>query len=203
MLIDRHSQRRLAGARGGESNRIRMIKVGFGPTGSAIWTTAEERVVERIYPDYDLMEKTLPYRSRLALKTRAQKLGVAYRNLKWTEEQIALLRKNYPTVNLRELQLSLGHSRRSMLAKAGALGIRRDPVRYPPTGNALLDDLYARCFELRYSRRDLDIMAVTGSYFSGARNVTRKYDSSKIARGVLAIGGKLMVAWDDEVRSVD
>jgi hypothetical protein len=60
-----------------------------------VWTAAEMRIVQRLYPDYEAMLKALPNRSYWAIRGFAQNYGIASKRHVWTTAEISKLRALY------------------------------------------------------------------------------------------------------------
>jgi len=64
---------------------------------TAGWTPEEDRIVRMFYGtrSFKSIAKTLPGRSRQAVKNRVKVLGIGNRAKRWSEEELDILRRNY------------------------------------------------------------------------------------------------------------
>lgn len=94
------------------------------------WTPDEDDILRELYPEHgpswDGWMKVLPTRSRRAVMTRANRLGMRA-NAKWTAEEEELLRELYPKSVYRGrqwLEVFPGHELGSIYKRAQRMGLR-------------------------------------------------------------------------------
>jgi len=94
-----------------------------------IWTDREIAILEEFYPyaSHSELEKLLPNRKKNAIITKASKLNIRRPIYIWTEEQLSLLKKHYPSQTNNEELLALlkNHSFVAIKTKAKNLGLKR------------------------------------------------------------------------------
>lgn len=91
------------------------------------WQPEEEVLLVEHYGKvpWDELERLIPGRTRIALKGRAQILGLAQpKDPPWSQEEIAYLREAFGTVSLTEMARHLGRSPDGVKLKAKRLGLR-------------------------------------------------------------------------------
>ena len=94
-----------------------------------IWTDREIAILEEFYPyaSHSELEKLLPNRKKTAIVAKASKLNIRRIIKIWSEEELILLKKHYPsqTNNEELLALLANHSFVAIKAKAKVLGLKR------------------------------------------------------------------------------
>ncbi len=72
----------------GQRSRRRMRKHGQNMKGDRLWSREEEAVLIAHQGEYDLMSKLLPHRSRAAIASRCQLLGLRRKIHVWTAAEL-------------------------------------------------------------------------------------------------------------------
>jgi hypothetical protein len=85
-----------------ERVRLRILRSGFTISGHRLWTDGEDWVCQFFYPDYFTICQVLDTRSRKAVQTRCQKLGLVPKKLCWGWSAKQKLRKLYPEASREE-----------------------------------------------------------------------------------------------------
>lgn len=189
-----------AGIAAGDRARARIARSGRAPGGHALWSNEDLQTLRRLHPDYQEAMRVLG-RSYSAVRSKAQQLGLAPKREQWTGEQLLRLRKLYrsgapakaiqeafPTKKLKTIyNMALYH------------GLRRARMPFAPTGHLVIDQIRARCFDLRLSMVDLDDIAKTGSYFAkgGWHSSGLPAQAVAVAKAVAALDGRLTAVWND------
>jgi hypothetical protein len=181
-----------------ERTRLKILRSGFTVSGHKLWTDEEDLICRIFHPDYSAICQVLHARSRKAVQTRCQRLGLAPRREAWGWSARQKLRKLYPDADRKEICDAFpGVSWDRIQAAARYYGFRRSRKPYKLTGIPALDQLRSRCYAIRWIMRDMDEEAGTGQYFQTRGYKSRSPDFNSIDKGVRALGGHLEVRWDD------
>jgi hypothetical protein len=180
-----------------ERARLRILRSGFTIGGHKIWSEEEDLICRIFYPDYFAICQILYNRSKKAIQTRCQKLGLVRRRVSWGWPERQKLRKLYPHASKDEICVALpGIEWQKIQSAARYYGYRREKKPYKITGIPALDQLRSRCHAIRWTMRDADEEAGTKRYFQ-TRGYRTKYPNYwAISRGVRALGGHLEIRWD-------
>lgn len=140
--------------------------------GFKAWTVEEFAVLDTWYPDYRLLQKHLPDRTRSAIWHIVSKRGMPAKigkvKRRWSPEQLREAKKFYETASREELESSswlvvgirrLGSSR----------GWKRPPPRFKPSGDERVDQVKARCASAGIKLGELDDWLGLDGYFRGNR----------------------------------
>lgn len=177
-------------------NRAYMRRTGLTYAGQRLWTTLEMETLRRLHPDYGALVRALPGRTRKAIESKAQRLGLPKARRVWSEAEFHLMKPLYVQgAPMRSILERLpGKTARQVWAKAFRCGIRRP--RNPPrtTGLALVDAVRRRAFELYMSMAELDEAAGGRACFRHPRRV----DWSAVQRVLSQLGGRIAVSWHGE-----
>jgi hypothetical protein len=164
-----------------------------------IWTDEEDAEIRRLYPDYAALKKSLTRRTHSALKSRANRIGIAKRNHCWTDAEVSRLRKLFPTSTAQQLRTAFpGLRTRQIKDKAANLGLYKKRRPYPPSGFPIIDQIRARAFELNLSMLDLDELAGTKNYFEDRRWRRCRINGWAVCLAVDALAGDVRAIWRDE-----
>ncbi|AVA21603.1 hypothetical protein [Rhizobium sp. NXC24] len=186
------------GARSAESMRKRLRWSGYTFSGKKIWSEEENTVLRLFYPYSGLIARFLPKRTRGAIEAQFRKLGLGRKVHQWTPLEKQKLRKMYPECSREEICAAFPFSNwTSIQAVARYYGYRRKKKPYKITGIQPLDAVRIRCYEIKWTMRDLDEECRTKQYFQ-----TRGYRSDypnfqAITRAVEMFGGELRAYWTD------
>lgn len=181
-----------------ERARSRILRSGFTISGHKIWTDDEDLVCRIFYPDYFAICQILDTRSKKAIQTRCQKLGLTPPRQCWQWSARQQLRKLYPEAKKEEICKNFpGVNWQKIQSAARYYGYRRKKKPYKITGVIPLDQSRRRCYDINWTMRDLDEEAGTKRYFQ-TRGYRSKHPNFKaINRGVTALGGRLEIRWDE------
>jgi hypothetical protein len=151
-------------ARRAARQRQRIARIG-SVNGHPLWSEDEDRTLRRLYPDYAAARKQLPHRTRWALRSRAQYLGVQNELHTWTNDELGKLRRVFPVATRQELLAAFPGRALSAIAKrANRKHIsRRRSLR--KSGDPLLDAIRDRARNIGYSLSDVDEVAHTKHFF--------------------------------------
>lgn len=86
-----------------ERARSRILRSGFTISGHKLWTDKEDLVCRIFYPDYFALCQVLDTRTKKAIQTRCQKLGLVPRKQSWEWPARQKLRKLYPEASREEI----------------------------------------------------------------------------------------------------
>jgi hypothetical protein len=187
------------GAAAAERIRRQMAKTGKSPNGCPLWTEKELATCGEFFPDFKAIKRRLRRRSLVAVQQKCRDLGLSQQRNAWTGADIAKLRKLYPSATHDELRTAFpNHPLSSIKTAANKRGIFRVKKPYVPTGHPLLDEVRARCYELKLTMPDLDAMSGTKQYFrQSGWNSNRKAHPAMV-RAVVALAGTMKVEWEAE-----
>ena len=180
--------------------RDRIKQLGTTLDGKRLWTDEEDDMCRRLYPDYVAMSRSIPDRTKPALKSRCRDLAITRSRNHFTARDIKTMRAAYPSLDMPALlKLMPGRTAAVLHAKASDMGLTRPKPQYKPTGNYLLDALRQRCFEEGYTMSDLDEYVKKDRYFRrrhwcGPRGVI---SYTHIVRAIHELGGRLRIEWSD------
>lgn len=165
-----------------------------------LWTEAEDELVRLHFQNRTALEAMLPYRTAGAIKSRVNRLGLTL-NMSF----IALTARD--ATRIRQL-VKTCHTYKQI---AGVLGKNTETVRYHMkrrgmylakpdpklTGFPLVDAIRQRAFQLKITLRDLDrSLSYRARNFSDKKQA-RKVSLKQIDCAVKAMGGRLVIVWDD------
>lgn len=189
----------LRGATAAERARARMHHLGFTPRGHPLWTEAEEAALKEAYPDYGAALRKLKRRTYHACRARARHLDLVKRRQCWTAAEEMRLRRMFGRAARSELLAAFPSRSWSQIAvKARSLRLRRPKAPTAPTPWQPIDAIKARARELNYTLPDVDQLAGSKTYFARAGwTGRRQIHYQHVGRAVEALGGRLVVVWDD------
>jgi hypothetical protein len=179
--------------------RKRMQREGCNMRGQKLWDDEEKAIVRKHYPDYDLIHRTLPHRTRTAIITAAAKLGIRKSIKIWTAAEISHLRKLYPAATRDEICDAFpGATWVNIQQVARYRGFSRARQPYKPTGHPGIDQVRERCFQIRWTMADLDAAAGTKKYFQQCKWIGHKNPSyRKLGKAISALAGDVVASWSD------
>lgn len=164
------------------------------------WTLVEGELLRKHWPDIDLLRKHLPHRTERAIRNMAKRCGLVPDKLQhiWTIAQDTKLRR-FAAIGMDrktiadELGLTVAQVANRLLYKKINIA-KRPPVA---TGDVLVDAIRRRAFDMRMTTADLDRSL---GYKKGFRNCWRGKGVSpnRIHEAVKALGGRLVVEWNQE-----
>lgn len=191
--MDRRIFRNIAAA---ERTRYRMRKTGRTMNGHRLWVEAEDETVRSLHPDYQVIARATG-RSLIAVRCRAQRLGLTRKRREWTSPGISRLRRFYPEASHDVLLATFpGYSIVQIRQAANYRRIYRKRKPYKATGYPAIDQVRSRAFELLYTMRDVDELSRTKSYFSTA-GWHRWINHRAIVRAIEALDGRVTAIWND------
>ena len=174
-------------------------RTGRTPMGDAIWTQREISVCLEHHPDFVIMQKKLPRRTRGAIAEMCRRLGLTDPPKPWTGAEHIRLRKMYPSASWEEILAAFpGRTRQGIIQVAYRRGLRRDRRPYKIIGHLALDQVRQRCFELGLNMPDLDEWVNGKGFFSRLALRGRRPHMHTLERAAKALGGKLVVEWPKE-----
>lgn len=91
------------------------------------WTQAEDNLIKTNYP-LQGPDLELSGRTRVAIKNRAQQLGVYFRTdySKWSEEELCILKEFYPIIGLKVKSKLQNRTIKNIQVTAHRLGIKKN-----------------------------------------------------------------------------
>lgn len=175
--------------------RHRIFRNGVNPQGKPVWTAREMSIVQRLYPDYQAIQRELPHRSYSAIRGFAQNYKIASKRHVWTTQEVARLRQLYARATRAELiEAFPGLTINQIVGQARFRGFQREKTGPKPLGIPILDAIRRRAFELNYSLTDLDAECRSKKYFQKAtRSIIWKY----VQRAIEYLEGVAVVRWQD------
>ncbi|MBX9455834.1 MAG: hypothetical protein KL863_07330 [Rhizobium sp.] len=177
----------------------RVSRDGVYPNISRIWKEREDLACRLFWEEPWLLRRLLYWRTPGAILWRCKHLGlIKYWDHRWTAREIAILRRLYPKGTREEICEAIpGVEWRKICVAARYYGFRRDKKPYKITGIVANDQVRLRCYDIKWTMRDLDEECRTGRYFQ-TRGYRTKYPNFKhINRAAEWLGGQLEVRWDD------
>ena len=175
-----------------------MQRGGYNLRGDKLWQDHEDKIIAQFYPDYKAITEALPHRTFGACKRRARVIHVAKTVKVWKASEIALLRRIYPKGTKEELLTAFPDSNwEGICHMAWNHKFYRARRPYKLTGSAILDQVRARCWELRLTMRDLDRIVRGAGYFTKKHwRGPRGYINHKlVARAAKKLFGDLKIEW--------
>lgn len=161
------------------------------------WFEREDDACRILFPDIKEIRRFIWWRSEGAIIARCKRLGLGRRDFhRWTARDISILRKLYPAAPREDICAAIpGVDWKNIRATAQRHGLRRLKKPYKITGINALDEVRLKCYDLRWTMRDLDEECRTKRYFQ-TRGYRCDYPNFKaINTAVLALGGILEVTW--------
>lgn len=115
--------------------------------------------------------------------SKARPLGLVKSwNHQWTAREISILRRLYPTASREEICAAIpGIDWRRICVAARYYGIRREKRPYKITEVQSLDQVRLRCYEIKWTMRDLDEECRTKRYFQ-TRGHRSDYEPHRVCR---------------------
>lgn len=182
----------------GRRTRNIQRRLGVTLSGKPMWTEKEDSLLRELVPNYGKICKLLPHRTRKGISARCAKLGLRKHNHFWSASEISKLRKLYPGETSENLSEIFPHSTwKKIRAVALYHGFRRKRTAYKSTGHPVLDQVRAKCFEIRWSMVDLDKASRTKKYFRSSSWIGNKVDYGAIGRAIHALAGQIDIKWLD------
>ena len=98
-----------------------IIELGGGRIMEDRWTKEEDDIIKKYYPiEGENIKRRLNGRTYTAIKTRARKLGVFYKN-RWTKEEDDILRKYYPIEGVNVIKRLENRTENAIKARSSSL----------------------------------------------------------------------------------
>ena len=98
-----------------------IIELGGGRIMEDRWTKEEDDIIKKYYPiEGENIKRRLNGRTYTAIKTRARKLGVFYKN-RWTKEEDDILRKYYPIEGVKVIERLENRTENAIRARSSSL----------------------------------------------------------------------------------
>lgn len=164
------------------------------------WESEEVQILKdnRHLSADDLM-KILPGRSKPSITSKRAKLGYLQENVKWSDEEVATLKRLAGTCSTTEAATHFPkRSPNAVTHKIKAMQLDFQKSEILVTGQALIDAVRVRSKEDGISLRSLDRELGTGRYFfdKSVRYARRgiKPNMSNISKAVDFFGGELVTA---------
>lgn len=195
-----HLRNYVRGAEAAARARRQIELRGTTFNGHPIWTDEEIEICRRLYPDYRATKRKLRRRSLVAIQHKCNELGLVPARPPWTGQDLARLRRLYPSASWEELFAAFpGRTKLAITRAANSYGYVREKKRYLPTGHAALDQVRQRCFEEGYVMRDIDQYAKSKGYFQSLwPNAPKtKIHHRAIAKAIEALGGTVKIEWEE------
>ena len=188
------------GAVAEQTLRKHMTLTGRALNGERLWTADEDDVIRKLEGNLDQITEALPDRTRMAIRRRRIKLGLKSKTqVEWSAEDISKLRKLYPHAPREEICAKFPNRNWGSIKRTASYHGFSRRRRLKPTGIPEMDMVRNRCFEIRWSMQDLDEEAGTGGFFYN-HNWTKASERQTFwafAQAVEALGGRLLIKWED------
>ncbi|WP_037470691.1 hypothetical protein [Sinorhizobium fredii] len=182
-----------------ERVRAQILRTGFTLFGQRTWKAEEDLVCRLFHPDYFAIQQILYNRTPRAIRARCQKLGLARRRRQWGPLDKQKLRKLYPSTSREEICAAFPDvAWENIQAVARYYGWKRDKKPYKITGVVSLDQVRRRCYEIKWTMRDLDEESRTKRYFQTRGYRSKHPNFRAIHRAVQTLGGQMEVRWTAE-----
>lgn len=187
------------GTASAERVRARIMRTGFTLFGQRVWSAEEDLVCRLFYPDYFALRQILYNRTPLAIQKRCQALGLAKRRRQWGPLDKQKLRKLYPSATKEEICATFPDvAWENIRAVAQYYGWKRDKKPYKVTGVIPLDQVRSRCYEIKWTMRDLDEESRTKRYFQTRGYRSKSPNFKDINRAAVVLGGQMEIRWEAE-----
>ncbi|MEY9631273.1 hypothetical protein [Sinorhizobium fredii] len=181
-----------------ERVRARILRTGFTLFGQRVWSAEEDLVCRLFHPDYFALRQILYNRTAQAIQRRCQVLGLAKRRRQWGPLDKQKLRKLYPSASREEICAAFPDVEwENIRAVARYYGWKRDKKPYKVTGVVSLDQVRIRCYEIKWTMRDLDEESGTKRYFQKRGCKSKSPNFRAINKAVRTLGGHMEVRWGD------
>lgn len=178
--------------------RDRLERAGFTDAGVKVWTESELELVRQFSSDYGKLCQLLPHRTRKAIRGKAGQLGLTKKRHCWTGSDLVTLRKLYANTSMEEVERAFpGLSRPALRQRAARIGVTRPRRQYYVTGISSIDQIRAKCFEIRWTMVDLDKASRTKKYFRGRGWSGRKVNHRAVGLAIDALAGQIDIKWLD------
>lgn len=179
--------------------RARILRTGYTLFGQRLWSEEEDLVCRLFYPDYFALRQILYNRTARAIQRRCQVLGLAKRRRQWGPLDKQKLRKLYPSASREEICATFPDvAWENIQAVARYYGWKRDKKPYKITGIVSLDQVRRRCYEIKWTMRDLDEESRTKRYFQTRGYCSKHPNFKQINRAVKTLGGQMEVRWSSD-----
>lgn len=164
--------------------------------GDKLWTDEARDLIRRHSPDYDLLCKLLPDRSRNSIRQQASAMGLAKEKHIFTAAQISKLRTMYKRATWDELLAEFPFSTKEKLRWVAKYhGFRRERRPYKPSGKKAVDQLLSKCIEANLNLGDLDVECRSKRYFRGQNWRYHRPNYNLIVKAIEYLEGRLEVGW--------
>jgi hypothetical protein len=174
-----------------------MKRTGRVPSGHALWTDQEDKIVRSFPRDYKVLCPILKGRTLSAIKNRTSLFGLGKKPHYWTGSDVSTLRKLYRYSPKAELMTAFpGVSWTAICGKAEKLQFARKRRRPQSVDNPVLDAIRDRAFQYNWSLRNLDEFAGTKGYFRYLRDCNCIPKKRYILKAIKALDGHLSVNAD-------
>jgi hypothetical protein len=157
----------------GKWARRHCERTGRTPNGDRVWTRWEVDLLALLYPDYSLLMRKLPHRTRIAIERHCGKLGLPAEHgrtrRRYTRNQKRILMVLFQTLTPTELQVTceaIGLSDHQIRKLAEKAGIRRPRKPFVSTEHHALNDLRRRCFAHGVTLVEIDEWTGATGYFT-------------------------------------
>lgn len=165
-----------------------------------LWTEAEDELVRQHFQNRRALEAMLPYRTAGAIKSRVRDLGLTL-NMNFvaiTAKDAMRIRQLSKTCNsYQQIADSLGKKVSTIRMHMKTRGIYTSKPEPKITGFPLVDAIRQRAFQLKITLRDFDRSLGSRSRYFSKANESRKISHRQIDHAAKALGGRLVIVWDD------
>jgi hypothetical protein len=146
-----------------QSTRAYIACTGFTPVGHKVWTSGEDRIVRRLYPNMRALLRFLPYRTFWAIRNHAIRLGLSKKRTPWTTMERRRLKRLCVTHDRARLKDGFpDRSWEAVRSQIYNLGLSMPPILM---GHPKIDRIRILMRRVRVTLRDLDYFANSRKYF--------------------------------------
>ena len=181
------------------SEHLRNVRRRSRPAkGKRSWTPAEQEKVKLLFPDKRSLEKALPHRTWIAIRSRAGALGLRKKQNRWLASDLSKLRRMWSAgATQHELCEALPrYSWKQIVWQARGRKFLRPKKPPVNSGHPVINQIKERARYLNLSMGDVDAMAGTKKYFYAAQWVsTGRPNLKAVGKAILALDGELMASW--------
>lgn len=159
------------------------------------WTLKEHEVVVSHWPDIKAIRTLLPHRTENAIRSFAGKCNLRRQIHFWTTAEDRVLRQAVAKhVPIKQIMKDLGLTKNQITNRMRYTGLTYPRRARKPTGDALMDSIRARAFELNMSMADLDEECNSGQQFRRFGKGC-KISLQKKLKAIRYLDGELSVRW--------
>lgn len=162
------------------------------------WTPHEVALVKKHFPDRKKLERLLPQRTWIAIRSRAGILGLRKKQHRWLASDLSRLRKMWIQGESRAaIQAALPNFTWTQIKdQVRTRRFHRPPRPLARSGFTAIDQIKKRARMLNLSMKDVDALAHSGNYFYSAAWTNRsQFNPKHVAKAIAALDGHIEAIW--------